>query len=304
MSEKYFSEHETMNSSSENAKKSGVNIGLIIFIVGFVTAVIGGFFCYNTDLHKYHKTADFNNTFSASDVKNINIDGSVGNFTIVKTTDKEISVIAKNVPEKYTAEVKNDTLSISTSNPKSFWLQVPFLTYTTPKVEIYLPEKEYEKLFLKSGGGDVEISDLTFKDATFESGAGDKNIHDFTCDKIALKSGAGDSELNNIKCKSMTVNKGAGDMNADGINCDGILTLKTGAGDSTMINTVTGGFNLVTGAGDLRFAGTINGDIDIDSGAGDLTIELTNPESDFGKNGKYSMKIDKGAGDKEITYNN
>ncbi|MBR1824559.1 MAG: DUF4097 family beta strand repeat protein [Ruminococcus sp.] len=304
MAEKYFNENEEMNAMEKAAQKHSVNAGLILFIIGFIMTLVGGLYCYNTDLHKYFKTMDYSSSYDASKAENISIELGSGDLNIIKTTDKQIKIDAKNVPEDFKAEMVGDTFTVKSTKVKSFWLAVPYLTSQNTRVDIYVPEKEYNKLFINSGAGDIRTADMKFKDVELKKGAGDYDIAKINCDTLKLTTGAGDNKFTDINCGSFSIEAGAGDLTIETLNCKGVMDIESGAGDLEISNAVTGGFKLDKGAGDATFNGTVNGDIKIDSGAGDLEINLTNPETDFGKKGKYTMTIDKGVGDKEVTYNN
>ena len=305
MSEKYYSEQDEIRRKTEKSTSKAVIItGLVMFIAGLILAVIGGIICHNTDLNKYYETADFNNTFSVSDVNNISIDMENCDITIKKTNEKDIRVTATSVSEKYKAELSGDTLMISSPKTKNFMVNITLFTNIDPKVEIALPEKEYEKLDLRSGVGDIDMSDLKFGDIIFNTGTGDNELNNITCGKMDITCGVGDSEISNITCDSCSFAAGTGDMEIRNITSKGELRIKSGVGDTDISGAEVGGFSFETGTGDTEFAGTVNGNIKVDAGVGDIELALTNPESDFGAGGKYTMSIEKGTGDKKITYNN
>ena len=303
MSDKYYFEGADAAAANKESKR-GVNSGLILFLIGVALTSVGGFMCHNTDLNKYLKTKDYNNAFKADKVQNLYIDNSVGDFDIKKGSGNEIKVVGTDVAEDFTAELSGDTLNISSPRTKKFIINVPMLTYKNTRVEITLPEKEYEALTIKGGVGDIDLSDVKFGDITYETGTGDNDFKNVTCDTFNIANGTGDNKINNLTCNTFKFIAGTGDMTFSDIDCKGVMDIESGVGDTKITNTVLGGFDLNTGTGDFEFEGTINGDITIDSGVGDLEMALTNPETDFGKNGKYKMSIDKGTGDKDITYNN
>ena len=305
MSEKYYNDANGSDINANESKKGGINAGLIILLLGMVTTTTGIIMCKNTDMNKYFKTKEYNTSVAADKVANINIESKFGDYTIKKGSGKEITIDAKGVAEDFTAELKGDTLNItSEKKAANFWISFPMLTYQSCKVEIVLPEKQYDSLIINDGTGDLNLESLKIKEIVSKNGTGDKEFNNITCDTLNVTNGTGDSKIEDLTCVSCKFSSGTGDVDFDNINCKEEIEVELGTGDTTIENSVCSGFNAEHGTGDFTFSGTVNGDIKIKSGVGDLEVNLTNPETDFGKNGKYKMSIEKGVGDKEITYNN
>ena len=305
MSEKYYSEQEEINTKAKKSSSGKVIIiGLVLFLTGLVLTTIGGFMCRNTDMNKYYKTADFDNTFSVSDVKNISVDIDNCDIIIKKSLDKDIKVTARSVPEDYKAAVTGDTLTISAPKSKHTQISMSLFFDFDPHIEVALPEKDYEKLNVIGGVGDIDLSDLKFNYVVYNTGTGDNKINNLTCKDMEIINGVGDNKFTNITCESCKLTAGTGDLEVININTAKELRIESGVGEIEMSGAEIGGLYIETGTGDTDFAGTVNGNIYIEAGTGDLDIALTNPESDFGSNGKYTMTIDKGVGEKNITYNN
>ena len=258
MSEKYYSEQEEAKSGKDSADRKGINIGLILFIIGLVLAIIGGLICHNTDLNKYYKTRNFEESFSASNVKNITFDNNVGDIVIKKSAGKDITVTATNVSEEFKAEVVGDTLTVSSPKTKNYWLSVPWFGKGEVKTVIDLPEKEYEKLTIDGGVGDIELSDLKMNDIYFEAGTGDIRLTNMTCGDTTIKNGTGDINIKNTSGGLFNINMGTGDLTANGFKCKKLLNIDSGVGDINITGAETGGLDIDTGTGDITFSGTVN----------------------------------------------
>ncbi len=134
-------------------------------------------------------------------------------------------------------------------------------------ITIKVPEKDYKKLYLKLGTGNTTIKDLKISNIDVEYGTGKLNMNNVKADKL--------------------------------INIEGVK------GTINISNSILGSVNADLGIGRVDFEGTVNGDIDIECGIGDVNINLTNPESDFkSSESKYKLKINKGIGNLNISYNN
>ncbi len=268
-------------------KSNGITAGIICILVGLILFLIGyslfRIFGSKASLH----LTDYNESFSASDVQNLNMDIAWADLKIEPSEDNNIYVDAKNVPEGFGADVKNGTFRTYHSKKKirlhnlvDFWKDESDET----TIKILLPNKEYNSFILELGAGETTVSDIL-------------------CRKLNVDCGAGEVNLNNIKCSIGDFNCGAGEVNITNINCEGKFTIDGGAGDVN-ISGVLGGIDADQGVGEFEFIGTINGDIDADGGVGEMTFRLTNPKEDFDyKVGKYKLDVDTGIGAANVYYN-
>lgn len=123
--------------------------------------------------------------------------------------------------------------------------------------------------------------------------------------KLNLDLGAGDTTINDLNISKIDIDCGSGDLDITNVETDQVLNIDGGTGSMDISNSTLGGINADFGVGKFNFDGTINGDIDIECGIGDVNIELTNSADDFnGSGSKYSLKVDKGIGKFNISYNN
>jgi hypothetical protein len=268
-------------------KSSGGNAAWIIcLILGAILFLTGLILYYNTDNSKYLDLKDYNETFDASDVTKLDLDISLADLTITQSDDNDIHINATDVPEEFTADVSNSTFSTRFNKKRGFYLNLfSFIgkANINPSVEIKLPEKQYQSFIL-------------------DMGAGDATIEEINCGNFKMECGAGKVECKNIYCTSGDIDCGAGEVIINNIKCKEPLMVDGGAGEVRISGTI-GGIDLDQGVGEFVFTGTINGDIDADGGVGELKFNLTNPASDFGENGKYSIDIDSGIGSSSVNYN-
>ena len=320
-------------SAGKNGMKPSNKIALAMMGSGLILFGIGAvFFNMKIDKIKAMKNDVVNSksiaeTFNAKDIENITVDTSALDITFKKSPDGKIHVNSDNAPEDL--NVKSEGKELIITSKKHGWHGIKELVYDliawdeNYNIVVQLPEKQYDIFKLDLGAGDTDISDVKCNVFTIDDGAGDVDISSFECKTLEIDSGAGDIEMRNVNCDTLQldlsagnftgeqiacntadVDNGAGDFKAERLQCRGTLKLDTAAGDAKINNSVSGGIECDNGSGDFTFSGTINGNINIDSGVGDIKFSLTNPESDFSKNGgKYTMRIDSGVGETEIEYN-
>lgn len=266
-------------------KKSGGNMAWIICLILGAILFFTGLLIYKATGEKYEKTKDYNESFSADNVTKLNLDIEWADLTISQSKDNNIYINATNVPDDFTADIKNGTFTTSYRDKKHFTFHLPGIfqnSHNNAAVEIKLPEKEYNSFILDIGAGESQISDIK-------------------CDTFRVDCGAGSVSFTNINCSEGKVDCGAGDLTITNIDCQNKLKVDGGAGQIT-INGTLGGIDVDQGVGEFIFNGTINGNIDADGGVGEMTFNLTNPSSDFGSNGKYRLDIDTGVGSSSVNY--
>ena len=284
----YENNNVTQETQTVPKKKSGgswawlifILVGLILFIIGFALFKIFG-------VKSTLNLTDYNKSFSASDVRKLDMDIEWADLTVGQSEDDQIYVDAKNVPEGFGAEVKNGTFRtyhsknrIRLHNLIDFWGDDSDNT----TINILLPEKEYTSFILELGAGESTVSGVT-------------------CGRLSVNCGAGQVNFDSIRCSEGDIDCGAGQVNITDINCEGKLEIDGGAGE-IIISGVLGGIDVDQGVGNFEFKGTVNGNIDADGGVGEMTFSLTNPPEDFYNNGgKYKLNVDTGVGSASVYYN-
>lgn len=285
MNENISPQTEPQSAPQPAKKKSGGNTTWIVCLILGAILFITGFIIFKANESDYYNTADYSNSFSAENVKDIDLDIKWADLTISQSEDDNIYIDAQNVPEGFKAEVRNGTFMTDYNIKSRLFIHLPSIfsdsDYNTT-IDIKLPEKQYRSFIL-------------------DMGAGESNISDIECKDLKMNCGAGRVHFENIDCSSCDIDCGAGEVIADNINCKNIFKIDGGAG-SININGVLGGIDLDQGTGEFTFTGTMNGNIDADGGVGEMVFNLTNPSSDFGKKGKYTIDIDHGIGSTSVNY--
>ena len=92
-----------------------------------------------------------------NDFNNISIDVKSADIIFIRSQDEKASVISYEKEKLQSAvSVDGDTLVIKTVDTRK-WYEYIGISFSTPKITIYLPEGEYGALSVKSSTSDVEI---------------------------------------------------------------------------------------------------------------------------------------------------
>ncbi len=176
--------------------------------------------------------------FSADSFENLDLELTAGTFEIVEgDSDKIIVRSAK----KINMAQSGKTLIVDTDRG----VKVHFFGISDEghHVEITLPkDKEFRKMDIEIGAGQLEADSLIAEDIEMQIGAGSIIVDTFTCEKAKISVGAGES------------------------------IIKEG---------LAGKLDLDVGFGDLQYDGSLSGDLDADCGMGNMDICLDGKEEDF-----------------------
>lgn len=253
------------------AKKKSIFtfISVSLIVIGAAMIVVGGIYCRSLDLKSYisKDLVEVSEEIDGSEITSVDIEVGAGDIFVGRSEDGQVHLKGK-LPSAYEIKESGGKLRLVPGMQLDFNLfgfnKNDIFNFADLKMELYLPDKEYEEFNLDVGAGEITIE--------------------------------------GIKCKKVRIDTGAGEVNVDDITCSGMLKADTGAGEIDITNAVTGGLDLDVGAGEIRYAGEVNGDIDADCGVGDCQIDLTNSEEDYSK--KYTIKTDVGLGDVKVSYGN
>ncbi len=175
-------------------------------------------------------------SYPAEAIENLKIELEAGRFEIKEDTVDEIIIRSS---KKINISCDGDDIVIKTPE-RVVW----FMGMTEEhKVEIILPKgKEFHKIDLEIGAGELVAESLLAKNMDVEVGAGRIEIKEFQCKESDLEIGAGEIVINSGKAEAVNTN---------------------------------------VGMGNFQFKGSIEGDLDADCGMGNIDMELTGKEEDY-----------------------
>ena len=176
--------------------------------------------------------------FSADSFENLDLELTAGTFEIVEgDTDKIIVRSAKEIT--------------MISSGKTFYLD------TDKGVKVHF-------FGINDEGNHVEITlpkDKEFRKMDIEIGAGQLSADSLTAEDIEMKIGAGSIIVDTLTCKEGKISVGAGEA-----------IIKEGT---------AGDLDLDVGLGDLQYTGSLSDDLDADCGMGNMDIRLDSEEEDY-----------------------
>ena len=205
--------------------------------------------------------------------ENISIKGDTEDIVFEASEDGKCKVICyEDAKEPHDVRVEDDTLTIGVPKNRKWHFGI----YTeTPKITVYLPEKEYVGLLIDTDTGDVTISDaFTFGSVDMKLDTGDADIHDMTCGDLKVDLDTGDLKLANVIASGeFHIESDTGDVHFDGCDAetvyvetdtgdvsgtllsDRVFSAKSDTGSVNVPDTTTGGrCEITTDTGDIKIS--------------------------------------------------
>lgn len=265
-----------------------VIIGLIIFLLIMAQ--------YNWDFSKLGTTKYQTNTHNISkDFNSISMATDTADINFALSDDDNCSVECyEESKAKHSVVVNENTLSIKLVSKKA-WYDYVGINFDSPKITVYLPEREYISLFIKSSTSDIKIpKDFKFKNIDISTSTGMVANYASVLDLLKIKTSTGAIETKNISAKAIDLSVSTGSVTISDAECDGDIKINVSTGNTNITNTrskniisngstgdillknviATKRFNIERSTGDVRFDGADADEIIVTTDTGDVTGSL------------------------------
>ncbi len=212
-------------------KKNWLITATVLILIGLVlfSVVMSAYHWDFSKLEKY-KTATLD---IHEDFNNIEITCDTENIRLVASSDDTCRVVSKS-PEKVkcSAEVKNGTLAVKSTDTRKWYEHIGFYLNTS-EITVYLPKTEYAALKISGSTGDISIRQMAADTLNLSTSTGTVKLSDVSCQNIRSKSNTGDITLKNVTAaEKISVTLDTGDVVFDGADAEEIY-VKTDTGDIT-----------------------------------------------------------------------
>ncbi len=245
-----------------------VILGSLIF-----TAVMTAF---NWNFEKLDTTKYQTKTYTLTETfKEIKINTNTADIVLTKSSDQNCKIICQEeVNASHSVLSKDNLLSIELANNRK-WYENVGITTRTPKITIYLPEREYTSLVIKTSTGDVELPpNFKCKDVHISTTTGNITTNNITSENIKLSVSTGHITAQNITCQNITANVNTGKTMLSNISCDYLLSCGN-TGDIKLQNFIAKEkITIERDTGDINFDNSDSSELIITTNTGDITGNL------------------------------
>lgn len=174
---------------------------------------------------------------------------------------------------KHHVAVENNTLVIKMTDNRAFYDHIG-INFDSPKITVYLPEKQYNLLCIDESTGDINVPNgLNFKDVSITASTGDIEFFAGSSDSIRIKTSTGDIKLENILSKTVDLSASTGDITLSNVDCEEV-NISVTTGKVKTKNVKCENFTSEGSTGDIVLEGVISGGkLSVERSTGDVTFE-------------------------------
>lgn len=272
-------------------------------IVAAVLVVLGGIlftgamFANDWDFDKFSTVTYTTNTYEVNGSFNsISIDVDTTGIEFVPTDDETCSIVCfEEESVKHSATVQNGTLVIDTADTRKWYEYIICLSFSQPKMTVYLPENEYDSLFIETNTGNITIpEDFSFKTLNIQGDTSDVNCFASVLQDIEIKLSTGDICLEAFAAGQLKLTTDTGQIQVSAADVSGDIRIETDTGKVNLTDTscenlfaqsdtgyitmknVIGAESLIaqSDTGDVRFENSDAAEISVKTDTGDVTGTL------------------------------
>ncbi len=232
---------------------------------------------YDWDFTKLSTVTYVTNTYEAhGEFDEISIHVDTTNIEFVPTEDEDCRIVCFEAEKaRHSVTVQNGSLTIKMTDTRN-WYDHVCISLGSPKMTVYLPQKEYSALFIATDTGDIHIP----KDFTFESIQIDGDTSEVDCfasvaDLLEIELRTGDIHIDSITAEQVNLTTTTGEITANDATTKNGIDIKTDTGTITLKNVVAAGnLSVKSDTGDVRFEDSDAAQISIKTSTGDVTGTL------------------------------
>lgn len=278
--------------------KKGTVIALIVAACLIVT---GGMLTFaglrSIDLDYFTRPAE--RTYIVEEAfDSIKVDTGTCDVRFAKT-DGTLRVVCPETEKlDYIVIAEDGILRISAMDMRK-WYDFIGINLTETKITVYLPEDQYDSLYIKTNTGDIDIpQDFSFDSASLQSDTGDVNfaatvaeqltvgvstgdvdIRHTTVGQLEVHSSTGDMELENVQVNgSVSLRSTTGKISAENMGCTNLHT-QSNTGNTEMENVlVEGSMQITTTTGRVNMQNCDAETVTIETDTGDVTGNFLSPK--------------------------
>ena len=280
------------------------------------------------------------NTYAVEDdFRNISVDSDVSDIEFLPSEDGKAKIVCYEADDaKHKVTVVDGTLMIKSQNAKKWYGHIG-INWGTPKITVYLPEREYAFLSVNQSTGDVKIpGDFKFERADISTTTGDVelsasvsgdltvqvttgaiNVYVAEFGSAKLKASTGDVSVSDVTTGDLDVSVSTGKVNVTRLSCERKLYVKVSTGKAQLSNVKCGSlesdgstgditlikviadekFSIERTTGDVKFDGCDAADISVKTSTGSVTGSLLTEKLFSASSNTGKVSVPSPAGDQK-----
>lgn len=252
-----------------------VRMGVTLVVVGLVVfagaMLFLGFDFSRLSTVKYEtNTYEINGDFSSI---NINVDTTTVDFVL--SEDESCKMVCyEDKKVKHSADVKDGTLTISTVDDRK-WYDHIGLSFTTPRMTVYLPKAQYAALLVSCSTGNINIpKDFAFGNVDLSVTTGQVACYAPASEEMKIKTSTGAIRVENIAVGALDLSVTTGGVKVSSLHCEGDVNIGVTTGKAELNDVSCKGLISQGTTGDIFLNNVIASEsISIKRSTGDVTFD-------------------------------
>lgn len=235
--------------------------GAKIWLITAAVLVVLGLFMFvgvlltqNWDFAKFGSVTYVTNTQEVSmDFDKININVDTAQVEFVPSENEDCKVVCYETEKiRHTVAVNDGALEIKVHDSRK-WYEFVGISFGTPKLTLYVPNKEYDSLCIETDTGDVNLpKEFAFKDVTIAGDTSDVYCNASISGTISIALSTGNIELDGIAMDQLLLSTSTGDVRLRSVTVDNDIKIETDTGDVILENCDAADLFIETSTGDVR----------------------------------------------------
>lgn len=177
----------------------------------------------------------------------------------------------------YSVSVEDNTLNIKAIDEKTVQNYIGNIgfNFSKPKITVYLPEREFDRLVINESTGDVDIpKDFSFKNVDISLSTGDVDFSADTSASVKIRTSTGDVQAEDISVGTLEFSVATGKVSAEGVDCQGTLSVSVSTGDVLLSHIRCKNFSSTGSTGDISLTDVIAAEnVYIERSSGDVYFD-------------------------------
>lgn len=275
-----------------NKQKSRLIIGACLILLGCIIFA-GVMTVLKWDFSKLQTVKFETNNYEINEeIRNVTVKTNTADVGLVPCDGGKISVVCfeqKNL--KHSVKVDGGTLSIEVADTRK-WYEYIGISFSSPKITVYIPAGEYGKLSVNTSTGKAEVS----KDFKFETidikvtTGGVKNFASATGD-INITASTGDITVENVSAHNLKLSVTTGKITASALNCSDKAEIKVSTGKTILSNLRCEDFVSNGSTGNITLSDVIaENKFSVNRSTGDVKLEKCDASELFIKTDTGNVK--------------
>ena len=232
---------------------------------------------YEWDFTKLSTVTYVTNTYEAhGEFDEISIHVDTTDIEFVPTEDGDCRIVCFEAEKaRHSVTVQNGSLTIKMRDTRN-WYDHVCISLGSPKMTVYLPQKEYSALFIATDTGDIHIpKDFTFERIQIDGDTSEVDCFASVADLLEIELRTGDVHIDSITAEQVNLTTTTGEIAVNDATTKNGIDIKTDTGTITLKNVVAAGsLSVKSDTGDVRFEDSDAAQISIKTSTGDVTGTL------------------------------